>query len=210
MTGITRRGVFKRASQVAATSGALSAVALAPTVAQAGPATQARLNGKLQVVQVLDFHPDHNAYLKQTITDYAASQRWDLDLSDLAGFLAGADIYQKLQAQKQAGQAVDMIFHGLSARIMNVFQLTRDATPLVNRAVQRWGRPYSSARIGHVVDNKWVGLPFYDRVGGYFLRTDKFGEAGFTMDAGSFETWQCVLDACRAVSNPSQNFYGWG
>jgi multiple sugar transport system substrate-binding protein len=179
-------------------------------MAQAGHPAQARLQGKLQVVQVLDFHPDHNAFLKKTITDYAAAQRWDLDLSDLAGFLAGADIYQKLNAQKQAGQPVDMIFHGLSARILNLFQLTRDATALVNRAVQRYGRPYSSARATHVIDNKWIGLPFYDRVGGYWLRADKFAEMGYSVEAGHFETWEGVLEACKAVSRPDQNFYGWG
>jgi multiple sugar transport system substrate-binding protein len=210
MTGITRRGVFKRAGQVAATSGALSAVALAPTVAQAAPAGQARLNGKLQVVQVLDFHPDHNAFIKQTITDYAANQRWDLDLSDLAGFLGSSNIYDKLSAQKQAGQPVDMIFHGLSARRLASAQLIRDATELVNRATSRWGRAYSSARIGHVVDNKWVGLPFYDRTGGYWLRADKFAEVGKSVDAGDFETWDKVKEALLAVSNPDQNFYGWG
>lgn len=58
---------------------------------------------------MLDFHPDHNAFLKKTITDYAAQQNRPLDLSDLAGFLGGTDIYHKLQAQEAAGQSVDLI-----------------------------------------------------------------------------------------------------
>jgi multiple sugar transport system substrate-binding protein len=91
-----------------------------------------------------------------------------------------------------------------------VYDLTVDATPLVNRAVQRWGRPYSSARAGHVIDNKWIGLPFYDRTGGYFVREDKFAEAGLPAQSGFTERWDFIKDACYAVSNPSQNFYGWG
>ena len=43
----------------------------------------------------------------------AAAQRLggtqNLDLSDLAGFVGSTDIYQKLQAQKAAGQPVDLI-----------------------------------------------------------------------------------------------------
>src|ERR671910_3653120 len=96
---VTRRRFI---GQAGATAGALSTLAtgLAPAVAQAGRPAQARITGKLQVVQMVDWHPDHNAHLKQTITDYAAAQRWDLDLSDIAGFVGSSDIYQKLQAQK--------------------------------------------------------------------------------------------------------------
>ena len=94
-----------------------------------GASGTATVKGKLQVVQVLDFHPDHNAFIKKSIQDYAAQRSWQLDLSDLAGFLGSSDIYQKLQAQKSAGQPVDLIFHGLSGRQLALFGLTRDATP---------------------------------------------------------------------------------
>jgi multiple sugar transport system substrate-binding protein len=216
--GTTRRALFGRAGAAAGAVGALAAAcgpAGAPGGAPAGtappgPGGAARVTDKLQVVQVLDFHPDHNAYLKRTIEAYAGQQGWPLDLSDLAGFLGSTDIYQKLQAQKAGGQPVDLIFHGLSARRLKLFDLTRDATPLVNRMIARYGQPYASARAGHVVDGQWVGLPFYDRVGGYWLREDKFGEAGYRADAGAFDRWSGVLDAARAVSKPDQNFYGWG
>src|SRR6266508_1129987 len=97
---VTRRGFIGRA---AATAGALStfATAAAPNIAQAGVSAQARLQGKLQVVQVLDFHPDHNAHNKKVIEDWAAATigAQNLDLSDLAGFLGSSNIYEKLQAQ---------------------------------------------------------------------------------------------------------------
>ena len=173
---------------------------------------QARLQGKLQVVQVLDFHPDHNAHNKKVIEDWAASTvgLQNLDLSDLAGFLGSSNIYEKLLAQKQAGQPVDFLFHGLAARLLQVYDLTRDVTPMVNRMVQRYGRPYSSARAGHVIDNKWVGLPFYDRLGGCFVRTDKMAEAGYPIESGVTERWDTMLEAARAMSKPSENFSGWG
>ena len=174
------------------------------------PSGSGTLSGKLQVVQVLDFHPDHNAFLKKAITEFATSKGWALDLSDLAGFLGGTDVYQKLQAQKSAGQPVDLIFHGLSGRRLNLFGLTRDVTPLVNQMVQKYGPAYSSARATHQIDGKWVGVPFYDRTGSYWIREDKFAEKGFTVAGGHFERWQGVLEAARAVSNPEANFHGWG
>ena len=211
MAGITRRGVFERAGRGAVAAGVLTAIA--PAVAQAGHPAQAALNGKLQVVQMVDWHPNHNQFLKDTITSWAADRlggTQNLDLSDIAGFVGSTDIYQKLQAQKAAGQPVDLIMRDLSARILNFFQLTRDATPVTNRMIQRFGKPNSTPLSTHVIDGKWIGVPFYDRTGGYWIREDKFAEVGHSVDGGSFETWEGVKQACLAVSNPSQNFYGWG
>src|SRR5919197_16801 len=117
VVGITRRRLFGQAATAAGAVSALTA-GLSPSIAQAGVSAQAKITGKLQVVQVADFHPDHNAFLKKSITDYSAAQGWPLDLSDLDGFLGGSNIYQKLQAQKAAGTPVDLIFHGLAARLM--------------------------------------------------------------------------------------------
>jgi multiple sugar transport system substrate-binding protein len=205
---VTRRGFL---GKTAAAAGALSAVAagLAPEVAQAGVVQQTRLQGKLQVVQAADFNNDHNAHVKKVIEDFSASQRWELDLSDLAGFLGGSDIYQKFQAQKAAGQPVDFVVHqGLDLRLMHVYDLTRDATPVINRAVQQYGRTTTTAQLNAVVGGKWVGVPFFDRTDGYWVRADKAAEAGVPLEA--FNTWDGVRDGALAMSRPDQGFYGWG
>jgi len=206
----TRRGLFARAGQGAVAAGALTALwATEPSIAQAGVPAQARLTGRLQVVQAADFNNDHNEFVRRTITDFAAAQRWDLDLSDLAGFVGGSDIYQKLQAQKAAGQPVDFIVHqGLDQRLMYVYDLVQDAAPVVNRTVQRYGRVASTARVFGLIYDKWVGAPFFDRTDGYWVRTDKLAEAN--VDISTLNTWQGVLDAAKAISRPDQNFYGWG
>ena len=211
---VTRRGLLGRAS------GAVGAVAaitggLAPGlagVAQAGVSAQAKVSGKFQVVQMVDWHPDHNAYLKKTITEWADSKGLGsaLDLSDISGFVGGSDIYQKLQAQKAANQPVDLIMRDLSARVLNFFDLTRDASAQVKSLEIKYGTPNTGARASHIVDGKWIGVPFYDRSGNYWVREDKFGEAGFSIEKGSFETWDSLREACMAVSRPNENFYGWG
>ena len=211
---VSRRSLFGRAVRTAGVAAAVVS-GIAPGlagVAQAGVSAQAKVSGKLQVVQMVDWHPDHNKFLKDTITNWAGSNGLGdaLDLSDMAGFVGGTDIYQKLQAQKAANQPVDVVMRDLSARILNFFQLTRDASAQVKRAELKYGTPNGAARAGHVVEGKWIGVPFYDRTGGYWLREDKFGEAGFSVDKGSFETWEGVKEACLAVTRPNDNFYGWG
>jgi len=205
----TRRSLLGRAAMA---TGALSAMAAAglPAVAQAEVSAQAKVTGKLQVVLNLDFNKNYNTFLKQAISDYATAQKWDLDLSDLAGFLGGSDIYQKLQAQKAAGTPVDLIIHTLSGRLMKVYQLTRNVKDVVERQIARYGQVYSAARANLLLDGQWVALPFHDRTGGYWLRRDKFAAVGKSVANGDFDTWQGVLDACRAVSAPDQDFYGWG
>jgi multiple sugar transport system substrate-binding protein len=183
-----------------------------PQAAQTGtpPAGgAASVTGRLQVVQVLDFHPDHNAFLRRSIQDYAASQNWNLDLSDLTGFLGGTDIYQKLQAQRAAGQPVDLILHGLAAHQLALFDITRDATPLVNDAVRRWGQTFSGARATHLINRQWIGLPFYSRVEGYWVREDRVREAGLNTEQ-AFATWDAALQTSRRISRPAENFSGWG
>lgn len=208
--GITRRGFIGRAT---ATAGALSTFASAavPKVAHAGVATQARVSGRLQVVQAADFNADHNTFVKKAIEDYAASQNWQLDLSDLAGFLGGSDVYQKFQAQKAAGQPADFIVHqGLNLRLMNLYDLVRDATPVINRMAALYGRTTSNAMIDAVIDNKWIGVPFFDRTDGYWVRRDKALENGYDPDLGSFDTWDGLFNAAKAMSRPNEGFYGWG
>ena len=211
---VTRRGLLSRASGVA---GAVAAIAggIAPNlagVAQAGVSALAKVSGKFQVVTMVDWHPEHNAYLKKTITEWAENNGIgsQLDLSDVAGFLGSSDIYQKLQAQKAANQPVDIVMRDLSARKLNFFDLTRDVTNNVKAMEIKYGAVNTGARASHLVEGKWIGVPYYDRSGNYWVREDKFGPAGFSIENGSFDTWDSLREACLAVSRPSENFYGWG
>lgn len=213
-SAVTRRGFLGRASSVV---GAAAAVAggMAPGiagVAQAGVSAQAKVTGKFQVVQMVDWHPDHNAFLKKTINEWAEAKGLgaSMDLSDISGFLGGSDVYQKLQAQKAANQPVDLIMRDLSARVLNFFDLTRDATTQVKAMEIKYGIPNGGARASHIVDGKWVGVPFYDRSGAWWVRDDKLAEQGLSAAKGDLETLEQVREAAMAISRPEENFYGWG
>ena len=95
-----------------------------------------------------------------------------------------------------------IVHHGLDNRLMYVYDLYQDATPVLNRAVQRYGRVASSARVDAQIYDKWVGVPFFDRTDGYWVRTDKLAEAGIDVTGGALNTWQGVLDAAKAISRP--------
>ena len=181
----------------------------AATPTEQRPAGQATVTDKLTVLQVDDFHPDHNAFLKEEITRFAQEKNWHLELANVAGFLAGMDIYQKLLAQKQADQPPDFLFHGLSTRQMVFLKLLREQTSFVEDLQKRYGRAYSTARATQVIDGKWWSVPFYDRTGGYWVREDKFKALGVDIDK-DLDTWEKVRESCLKVSDPAGNFYGWG
>src|SRR5262245_6693232 len=63
---VTRRGFLCRAATTAGAVAAATALS-GPAMAQTGTPAQARVQGKLQVVQTADFHPDYNEHLKKTI-----------------------------------------------------------------------------------------------------------------------------------------------
>jgi ABC-type glycerol-3-phosphate transport system substrate-binding protein len=209
MTGQTTRRKFL--GQAATAAGVASAIAAAgmPSIAQAGVAAQAKVTGKFQVVLNLDFNANYNTFLKQTITDYAKSQSWDLDLSDLAGFLGSDPIYQKLQAQKAAGTPVDIIIHTLSGLLMDAYDLTTDVKSLVDKQVAKYGKVYGSARAGLLINNQWKALPFHDRTGGYWVRKDKFAAIGMSVANGDLDTWDKVKNAYGGL-RPSQRLLWLG
>jgi multiple sugar transport system substrate-binding protein len=80
---------------------------------------------------------------------------------------------------------------------------------VANRMIERHGQPFAGARASHLVEGKWVGVPFYGRVEGYFLRGDKAREAGVDPATG-FARWETAAESALKMSNPDQNHYGWG
>ena len=70
-----------------------------------------------------------------------------------------------------------------------------DATPLVNRARQRYGQPMTGLRATHFTEGKWLGLPFHGRVDGIWLRKDTFAQVGRSIEAGDFDTYDKLRES---------------
>jgi multiple sugar transport system substrate-binding protein len=200
----------------AATPGAAAAATPAPAAATtpapaaaAKPAAKPQVQGNFQVLLVDDYHPDHNAHVKKTIEEYAKAQGWKLELSPVAAFLAGADIYQKLLASVQAGDPPDLLAHSdLRTSQMQALGIATDVTDIVKSLTEQYGKVMPGSEAVNFIDNKWFAVPFYGRTGGHWARKDVFEKAGIDIDK-DFETWDQVREACLKVSDGS-NMWGWG
>jgi len=58
------------------------------------------------------------------------------------------------------------------------------------------------------IEDHWVGIPYMVHGGGHFARRDFFEAKG--IDIAATKTWDERREACLAVSDPSNNIYGWG
>jgi multiple sugar transport system substrate-binding protein len=59
-----------------------------------------------------------------------------------------------------------------------------------------------------MVDGKWMAIPFIANTTGTFFRGDKLKEKG--IDPKSLTTWDARRDAALAISDPDNEFWGWG
>ena len=65
----------------------------------------------------------------------------------------------------------------------------------------------NAEKIGKI-DGKWYSIPFIANTTGTFFRGDKLKEKG--IDPQSLKTWQQRADAALAISDPDNEFWGWG
>lgn len=164
--------------------------------------------GKLTVIQKTEYFPVVQDLITQNIRDFAAAQGLELDLSTANPELFG-DFTAKMVAAVQAGNPPDLGYHALSMPQMYSFDLVEDMSDLVAELVSKYGAvvPVTAAN-NAMFDGKWWAVPFTSFTGAWFGRRDKFEAAG--IDVNSLDTWDSRRDAALAVSDPDNNFYGWG
>ena len=78
----------------------------------------------------LDFHPDHNQFIKDEIAAYAELNGWDVEVSEV-GSLNSGEVAQRLVAGVQAGNAPDLYFDNIPVRQfqdLGIFQPVTDLT----------------------------------------------------------------------------------
>jgi multiple sugar transport system substrate-binding protein len=78
----------------------------------------------------------------------------------------------------------------------------------VAEMIDTYGEPAFGQRNAAEIDGEWYGIPYMMSGGGPYGRRSKFEEAGF--DVAALETYEQRRDACLAISDPSNDFYGWG
>ena len=113
------------------------------------PKLSAKPNGKLQILQNQDFHPDHNAFVRLLLEESGKAQGWQMDISYIAGFQSGSDLNTKLTAMVQAGTPPDVMDHNTDTRPQTFLGVLEPVTDLVDDLVKTFGKPNaaSSSRI---------------------------------------------------------------
>ncbi|MGN6757635.1 MAG: hypothetical protein ACTHMJ_14730, partial [Thermomicrobiales bacterium] len=71
--------------------------------------SNAKVTGKIRILQDNDFHPDHNAFLRSEIEAFCRAQNWDYEVTSVAGYQGTGDLNQLLVASVQAGNAADLL-----------------------------------------------------------------------------------------------------
>jgi multiple sugar transport system substrate-binding protein len=208
--GVNRRRLLQRSAAVGL---GMTAVPLLGrrAAAQDIPRAQssATVTGTLRVLLKDDFHPDHNAFMRAELQAFADAQGWPIEITDVAGYQGGGDLNQMLLGAVQAGNAPDLLIQDVGVRNMVTLGVLQPVDDLVNEMIETYGEVGWGHRLDSSVDDVWYAVPFFTRAGGLYVRQDIFEEAGLDVDADT-ETYDALRDAALAVSNPSENMWGWG
>ena len=199
------------AATTAPAAAATTAPAAAPTAAaaQAAPTfAAAKINGKLQVVQSRDFHPDHNALIEAKIKEFATKQNYPLDHSYIEAYAGSGDVVQKLTAAVQAGDAPDILIHTLGSAQLHFLDII-DEVDALEKDLEKFHGPLNAAsKAENLIDGKYWAIPHFIRAGGFWVRQSAFKAAGIDpyTDLGDLGK---LRDAAMKISK-DPDFTGWG
>jgi multiple sugar transport system substrate-binding protein len=170
--------------------------------------SSATVDGKLQVLQKIDFHPDHNKFLKDEIAAYAALNGWEVEVSEVGSLNAG-EVAQRLVAGVQAGNAPDLYFDNIPGiRQYQDLGILQDVTDLTNEMIELYGDTTPAMKNGANFNDAWWGVPWFTRIDGWWARRDVFEPAG--IDTATLTTMDQRRQAALDVSDPANNMFGWG
>lgn len=184
--------------------------AATPTAQATNPAkSSAKVTGKLVVIQNSDFFPDQTAFLKTSMETWAKDNNFPIDVQGVAGFTGTGGLEQRLQASVQAGNQPDFMYHTYSTPKLHFLDVLAPVTDMVNEFTKLYGEPLPGFKPGSFVDNQWYSVPFLARVGEVWARRKPFEAVGIDVDK-DLTTYDKVVEACLAASDPAKQLWGWG
>jgi multiple sugar transport system substrate-binding protein len=166
--------------------------------------------GTLNVIHRTEYFEEVQTLFRDTVQKFADDNGYKLDAST-ANAEAFGDMLSKVQAAVAAGNPPDIAYHSnISIAQMNLLDLVEDVTDVVEEAEKRYGRimPGTNAAKNAQFDGKWKSIPFASTTTGFYIRKDKLDEAGISLE--DLETFDQRRDAALAMSDPDNEFWGWG
>jgi multiple sugar transport system substrate-binding protein len=204
-TKYTRRGMLRT---TALGAGALATSRLPALAQDAELPTGAA--GKLTVIHRQEYFQAAQDAFRDICQDFADARGVALDISTTNAEAFG-DFLGKMAASVRAGNPPDLAYtSNVSIAQMHLLGLLEDVTDLVEEASSRYGGvvPGINAEEIGTVDGRWYAVPFITQVTGVFFRGDKLAEAG--IDPETLTTWEARRKAALAISDPDNEFWGWG
>ncbi|WP_421726461.1 ABC transporter substrate-binding protein [Bauldia sp.] len=203
---ISRRDVLRG---TAATGAGLLATGGIPAFAQDADLPEGAA-GKLTVIHRTEYFEQAQTRFRDTVIEFAEANGAQLDISTTNPESFG-DFLGKMSAAVRAGNPPDIAYtSNVSIAQMTLLDLLEDVTDVVDEAVSRYGNimPGIVAPENGQFDGKWRGVPFLASTTGYFIRGDKLREKG--IDPQSLTTYEDRRTAALAISDPDNEFWGWG
>ncbi|MBL8133171.1 MAG: extracellular solute-binding protein [Anaerolineae bacterium] len=164
--------------------------------------------GKLTVIHRTEYFQVVQQMFRQTVENYAAANGLELDISTANPEVFG-DFPAKMLAAVQAGNPPDLGYNQLNIPALISLDILEDVTDVVETLTSRYGATVPvESQFNGMFDGRWYAIPFMSFTGAWFARKDKFEAKG--IDVQTLATFDDRREACLEVSNPDENFYGWG
>jgi multiple sugar transport system substrate-binding protein len=166
--------------------------------------------GKLTVIHRTEYFEEAQTLFREAVAEFAAENNVELDISTTNPEAFG-DFLGKMSAAVRAGNPPDFAYtSNVSIPQMHLLDLLEDVTDVVEEAISRYGNvmPGINAEKTGQFDGRWKAVPFLATTTGAFIRGDKLQELG--IDPQSLETWEQRREAALAMSDPDNEFWGWG
>jgi multiple sugar transport system substrate-binding protein len=166
--------------------------------------------GKLTVIHRTEYFEEAQNKFREITETFAKANGAELDISTTNAEAFG-DFLGKMSAAVAAGNPPDLAYtSNVSITQMHLLDIVEDVTDIVDEAIAKYGNVMTgvNAEKNARFDGKWKAIPFIANTTGAFIRGDKLKEKG--IDPASLTTWDARRDAALAISDPANEFWGWG
>ncbi len=178
----------------AASSGEVAAPAAAPTT--------------LVVNHRREYFKEMEDLFAQAVQNWATENNVEVETSTVAAE-ANEDFVPKLLAQVEAGNPPDLVYHVRLVQQLYAFDALEPVSDTVAQAIEMYGDPSYGHILNNQIDGEWYGIPYINGGGGQFARRSAFEAIGIDPLA-DLETYDQIREAALAISDPANEFYGWG
>lgn len=189
--------------------GLMSAGSVLPALAQdeALPTSQ---EGTLTVIHRTEYFEAAQTMFRDSVEEFAEENNVGLDISTTNAESFG-DFMGKMTAAVRAGNPPDFAYtSNVSISQMKLLGLVEDVTDVVKEAEEKYGMILQGTNAAKtaMIDGKWWAVPYVANTTGAFIRGDKLEEVG--IDPTTLDTFDKRRDAALAMSDPENEFWGWG